>query len=211
VAQSGSAPGWGPGGRRFKSCLPDRFIFREQPGTHGNIRENTGARRSAVLACSRLFPALGTAKGPQERRCGPSCGPRRPADVQCRRGLCQQHTVTTDLRRTCRFVPRIQLALRFWRPPCYRYTSSPRAVVLGAQSSAAAACLSRGPLEGPKLSTSSRRTPVRIPRRRCAAGRKPLGASKAAEGLEWCLPATLSNAIVSLPCERRTSLKDQQI
>src|SRR5689334_23604956 len=23
VAQSGSAPGWGPGGRRFKSCLPD--------------------------------------------------------------------------------------------------------------------------------------------------------------------------------------------
>ena len=24
VAQSGSAPGWGPGGRRFKSCLPDR-------------------------------------------------------------------------------------------------------------------------------------------------------------------------------------------
>ena len=24
VAQSGSAPGWGPGGRRFKSCLPDK-------------------------------------------------------------------------------------------------------------------------------------------------------------------------------------------
>ena len=24
VAQSGSAPGWGPGGRRFKSCLPDQ-------------------------------------------------------------------------------------------------------------------------------------------------------------------------------------------
>ena len=24
MAQSGSAPGWGPGGRRFKSCLPDR-------------------------------------------------------------------------------------------------------------------------------------------------------------------------------------------
>ncbi len=23
MAQSGSAPGWGPGGRRFKSCLPD--------------------------------------------------------------------------------------------------------------------------------------------------------------------------------------------
>jgi hypothetical protein len=25
VAQSGSAPGWGPGGRRFKSCLPDHL------------------------------------------------------------------------------------------------------------------------------------------------------------------------------------------
>src|SRR5712672_2184325 len=28
VAQSGSALGWGPSGRRFKSCLPDRPIER---------------------------------------------------------------------------------------------------------------------------------------------------------------------------------------
>ena len=28
VAQSGSAPGWGPGGRRFKSCLPDKQTAR---------------------------------------------------------------------------------------------------------------------------------------------------------------------------------------
>ena len=25
VAQAGSAPGLGPGGRRFESCLPDHF------------------------------------------------------------------------------------------------------------------------------------------------------------------------------------------
>jgi len=30
VAQSGSAPGWGPGGRRFKSCLPDAEYERHQ-------------------------------------------------------------------------------------------------------------------------------------------------------------------------------------
>jgi hypothetical protein len=28
VAQSGSAPGWGPGGRRFKSCLPDSKVLQ---------------------------------------------------------------------------------------------------------------------------------------------------------------------------------------
>src|SRR3954468_9540498 len=35
VAQSGSAPGWGPGGRRFKSCLPDHA---EAPETRGFCR-----------------------------------------------------------------------------------------------------------------------------------------------------------------------------
>src|SRR4051794_26581985 len=34
VAQSGSAPGWGPGGRRFKSCLPDykKSLVRPRQG-----------------------------------------------------------------------------------------------------------------------------------------------------------------------------------
>ncbi|VXC96772.1 hypothetical protein SPHINGOAX6_70646 [Sphingomonas sp. AX6] len=27
VAQAGSAPGLGPGGRRFESCLPDHFVY----------------------------------------------------------------------------------------------------------------------------------------------------------------------------------------
>jgi len=47
-------------------CLPDRFIFREQPGTCGKIREAAGARGTVVLVCSRLFTALGTARGPQK-------------------------------------------------------------------------------------------------------------------------------------------------
>ena len=30
VAQSGSALGWGPSGRRFKSCRPDHFSHKNQ-------------------------------------------------------------------------------------------------------------------------------------------------------------------------------------
>lgn len=32
VAQAGSAPGLGPGGRRFESCLPDKRVVPIQPG-----------------------------------------------------------------------------------------------------------------------------------------------------------------------------------
>ena len=36
MAQSGSAPGWGPGGRRFKSCLPDCWLLAgDKLGAHG--------------------------------------------------------------------------------------------------------------------------------------------------------------------------------
>jgi hypothetical protein len=42
VAQSGSAPGWGPGGRRFKSCLPDQGL--------------DGAEGSNVLHLFGVFP-----------------------------------------------------------------------------------------------------------------------------------------------------------
>ncbi len=38
-------------------CLPDSFVLRAQPGACGNIREDTGASGSAVLACSRLLSA----------------------------------------------------------------------------------------------------------------------------------------------------------
>jgi hypothetical protein len=40
VAQSGSAPGWGPGGRRFKSCLPDR-----DPGCDSNRRDESSSAK----------------------------------------------------------------------------------------------------------------------------------------------------------------------
>jgi hypothetical protein len=41
VAQSGSAPGWGPGGRRFKSCLPD---CHESPASAGALSPFPGCR-----------------------------------------------------------------------------------------------------------------------------------------------------------------------
>ena len=34
VAQAGSAPGLGPGGRRFESCLPDRVTFQNVQKAH---------------------------------------------------------------------------------------------------------------------------------------------------------------------------------
>ena len=37
MAQSGSAPGWGPGGRRFKSCLPDLQPASFQQGLAGSL------------------------------------------------------------------------------------------------------------------------------------------------------------------------------
>jgi protein-L-isoaspartate O-methyltransferase len=41
VAQSGSAPGWGPGGRRFKSCLPDsKTQVQPTPATLAFARAN---------------------------------------------------------------------------------------------------------------------------------------------------------------------------
>jgi hypothetical protein len=49
VAQSGSAPGWGPGGRRFKSCLPDAdnslqigYFIRPELGPHNPSRGTNG-------------------------------------------------------------------------------------------------------------------------------------------------------------------------
>jgi hypothetical protein len=54
------------------SLLSPRFA--RSPSTAGNTREHPRKHWgswSAVLVRSRLFPALGTAKGPQESRCGP--------------------------------------------------------------------------------------------------------------------------------------------
>lgn len=44
VAQFGSAPGSGPGGRRFKSCRPDHF-FIDMIGKHNPIDSRHFGRR----------------------------------------------------------------------------------------------------------------------------------------------------------------------
>ena len=52
VAQSGSAPGWGPGGRRFKSCLPDYAKGLQRPAPWlrrlRRLVEAAGSRRSTA-------------------------------------------------------------------------------------------------------------------------------------------------------------------
>ena len=54
VAQSGSAPGWGPGGRRFKSCLPD-------------VR-TTGGRRLLPPRMVVKKAGIATQSSPKDRR-----------------------------------------------------------------------------------------------------------------------------------------------
>ena len=65
VAQSGSAPGWGPGGRRFKSCLPDHakalvrshFSKRARSSRRGD-GENLLHVAARVAACNGRLPAM---------------------------------------------------------------------------------------------------------------------------------------------------------
>ena len=49
VAQSGSAPGWGPGGRRFKSCLPDRSAV----GCEGGLRISLPDGYARIFSANR--------------------------------------------------------------------------------------------------------------------------------------------------------------
>ena len=48
VAQSGSAPGWGPGGRRFKSCLPDSKVRANEKA---RVRPGASISRSLSSQC----------------------------------------------------------------------------------------------------------------------------------------------------------------
>ncbi len=86
MAQSGSAPGWGPGGRRFKSCLPDEKsqvqILATRRDCWRKPRKDCDSR-SGVLVCSRLFPARGTAKGPQRRPKGTASDTVRRLTPRC--------------------------------------------------------------------------------------------------------------------------------
>jgi hypothetical protein len=67
VAQSGSAPGWGPGGRRFKSCLPDRrkALLRRGFLIHWADRRDGAVYRLYLLCCSRagvVHPVFGAVR-----------------------------------------------------------------------------------------------------------------------------------------------------
>ena len=70
VAQSGSAPGWGPGGRRFKSCLPDSpndpllqvflligCVAKSSHGVHlgSNFLYDVGGEPGSAAAADRLL------------------------------------------------------------------------------------------------------------------------------------------------------------
>ena len=83
VAQSGSAPGWGPGGRRFKSCLPDYKspANRRVASSHGGPRCSQGRqtgdkRRLSVQNRGWNWPgdSLSERPGTVDRRCR-NCAP----------------------------------------------------------------------------------------------------------------------------------------
>ena len=98
VAQSGSAPGWGPGGRRFKSCLPDQteaplmagFLFA------GEARASSAMYRLCTVFVLLCLPnavkalacfALATARTRSRERSGPAAStgpagvPRQPTAI----------------------------------------------------------------------------------------------------------------------------------
>lgn len=52
VAQSGSAPAWGAGGRRFESCQPDQFPIREA------LQNTSSCKASNFLLCAVFHPVL---------------------------------------------------------------------------------------------------------------------------------------------------------
>lgn len=61
VAQSGSAPAWGAGGRRFESCQPDHFPIRE------------ALQNEVFCKASNFFALRGIPSGPMVPPCTLSC------------------------------------------------------------------------------------------------------------------------------------------
>ena len=58
VAQPGSAPGWGPGGRRFKSSRPDQHPCQKFIGVFGFPAQRSQRRAFAALQFTLLSPAI---------------------------------------------------------------------------------------------------------------------------------------------------------
>ena len=60
VAQSGSAPHWGCGGRRFKSCRPDQFSVSGRIVAVAESRRGTSCRPDPFSASSCLVAVAGS-------------------------------------------------------------------------------------------------------------------------------------------------------
>lgn len=65
VAQPGSAPAWGAGGRRFKSCHPDQF-----DGGHGAVAALSDVTRAVVGSIPTGLPTFNCPIGGTGRRSG---------------------------------------------------------------------------------------------------------------------------------------------
>ena len=74
VAQSGSAPGWGPGGRRFKSCLPDSGTACNRVHEAANCLQTdckevqaTASQKWRICGTTNAFGSRSGAAGPEDR------------------------------------------------------------------------------------------------------------------------------------------------
>ena len=65
VAQLGSAPDWGSGGRRFKSCQPDSKMVAQSANAFGQA--------SDAIACNCTMPAPNARAG-RPKKGAPRCG-----------------------------------------------------------------------------------------------------------------------------------------
>ncbi len=147
VAQSGSAPGWGPGGRRFKSCLPDSKKHPAEPLVF-KLSGAAGSRvwgasweqfRSKVAEPSRrddgepisrsaaALPGLRLAarrSAPDRRPAGSLCRGsdnrrrRRRGAVSHRRRLLPLGQAEASARPVARPGPRPERSSRGWRTRC---------------------------------------------------------------------------------------------
>ena len=139
VAQSGSAPGWGPGGRRFKSCLPD---WRKAPLKRGFVWARSLTKRRS---CTVYVPFLALSR--RERRRS-----RRDASSPSRR----------ILRRPCGGCLAPNASTRAGRPKVSRLCdrTAPGDHARSHPIPATAPCRSRGrPASAPRASVRPRTGP----------------------------------------------------
>jgi hypothetical protein len=113
VAQSGSAPDWGSGGRRFKSCLPDQYPYLERAS-----RADRGALSRVHATFSATFASAACADAGGVDRGGPAArGPPGAAAAGTHWTHPQSHSVGWGIGWGCADVrsvgaPPLALAIR---------------------------------------------------------------------------------------------------